>query len=626
MRLYAIVLLLQFCLVAEAQIDSLRNELRTTQNKIGPARRIATLQGQLGWTFLRDRQYDSAIVYLQQSLQTSKADSALLASNYNSLGIVYNNLGLPDSAISYYEKALSLYESRNDTLNKLAIGINLSIIYKNQGLYEKALETAFSSIEKLENMPPDRLIASSYNTIAGVYAQMDDQLNALTYYKKALDIRTAINYERGIGQSYNNIGETYIGMKVYDSALSNLSRALNVKRRMKDTNAAGTTLNLIGLTLLRQEKYDEAESPLLEALAIKRSAGEQLDEGMVLNNLAALKLATHKPGDAEKYLNNAVELFRKAHALAHLRDALDLRVRLYREIGNPSQALKASEELLVVKDSLLNKDKVESLLAMQIKYETEKKEQQIKILEQNQVLQEARISEHRYWILGLSAIIALLISVVVFVYITFKLTRNNKRKVETLLKELHHRVKNNLQLLSSIFSLQVKSLTDERAIQAVRTSEARVNAMALIHRKLYNADRNRALSINDYIAELIDYLVSAYGYQDRNLKIDANVSEAMVDVDKAIPLGLILNELISNAFKYAFPEQPNPELSINLKFSNSHMHIELRDNGPGLPETYNSQSDSFGLRMVHMLVRQLNGNIETSVNGGTQYSLKIPVQ
>jgi two-component sensor histidine kinase/tetratricopeptide (TPR) repeat protein len=626
MRLPVIVV---FCLLgfkAQSQVDSLKLQLRAAQEETNNTVRVATLQGEIGWTFLQRRQYDSAIIYLKRSLQTTKADSDLLASNFNSLGIIFNNQGRPDSAINYYERAFAVYNVRNDTLNRLTIANNLAIIYKNEGFYERALETAFSAIERLENIPPDRTLASSYNTIAGVYAKMDDQQNALVYFQKALEIRKAIKYERGIGQSYNNVGETYINMVMYDSALSNLSRALDIKRRMNDANAIGTTLNLIGLVYLRIGKYENAEPALLESLSIKSAAGEQLDEGMVLNNLAALKLATHGLVDAERYLDMAIEIFRASHALPYLREGMELRVRLYKAKGNHKLALAALDELLIIKDSLLNKEKVESLLAMQIKYETEKKAQQIQLLEQTHVLQEARLNEHRYWILGLAAIIALLAVIVISIYINFQLTRRSKQHVETLLRELHHRVKNNLQLLASIFSLQGKALKDERAVQAIRTSEARVNAMALIHRKLYNVDRNRTLSIKEYVTELLQYLLHAYGFQDRSLQINADLSDAQVDVDKAIPMGLILNELISNSLKYAYEDHPGPKLDISVQIKTNQIHIELGDNGNGFQPHVDHQSESFGLRMVSMLVKQLHGTIDKDVNSGTHYSLKIPVQ
>ncbi len=227
----------------------------------------------------------------------------------------------------------------------------------------------------------------------------------------------------------------------------------------------------------------------------------------------------------------------------------------------------------------------------------------------------------------------MLIIVVVLIFITALLltysivvTRRSKKKVELLLKELHHRVKNNLQVLSSLLSLQSQQLTDSNAIQAVKSSEGRVNAMALIHRKLYLGDTNRTIDIKDYVTELIGYLVHTYGYHDRALKLDLYIEPISVDVDKAIPLGLILNELISNAFKYAYAEHLHPELYVGVsRPAPGALLIQVRDNGRGMPEPKKDAPVSFGLKMVNTLIRELRGNLAVTANNGTTYILNIPL-
>jgi len=178
-------------------------------------------------------------------------------------------------------------------------------------------------------------------------------------------------------------------------------------------------------------------------------------------------------------------------------------------------------------------------------------------------------------------------------------------------------------LLSGIFSLQSQELKDERAIQMVKTSEARINAIALIHRKLYNTDMNRSINVRDYILELVQYLTHAYGYNEKPFTLSSNIKDVLVDVDKAIPLGLILNELISNSFKYAYEGHPHPELKIELQNEKENLRINLSDNGRGLPAKL-PESDSFGLRMVSMLMKQLRGSLDMRTDLGTHYTLTIP--
>src|SRR5690606_11673659 len=199
--------------------------------------------------------------------------------------------------------------------------------------------------------------------------------------------------------------------------------------------------------------------------------------------------------------------------------------------------------------------------------------------------------------------------IIILTYYSFRITYKGKRKVETLLRELNHRVKNNLQILSSVLSLQSQNLRDENAIQAVKSNEGRINAMALIHRKLYNEDQNRSINIREYIEELIQYLVYTYGYHERDLRLNLSIEEIDVDVDKAIPLGLILNELISNAFKYAYANQNNPELKVNLSnCTDSQIQILISDNGVGMA-TSGSVNDekTFGVKMVKTLIKDLKG-------------------
>jgi two-component sensor histidine kinase len=194
------------------------------------------------------------------------------------------------------------------------------------------------------------------------------------------------------------------------------------------------------------------------------------------------------------------------------------------------------------------------------------------------------------------------------------------------LKELHHRVKNNLQILSSLLSLQSQQLTDDNAIRAVKSSESRINAMALIHRKLYTVDQNRTVDIKEYITELIQYLVYSYGYHEKNFKLDLEITEINIDVDKAIPLGLILNELISNAFKHAYQNQPNPRLMVNLAYPDAHeLNICIQDNGAGMPAVDEKQRKTFGMKIVTTLIKELKGSLNVRSENGTTYDLHIPI-
>src|SRR5690606_6380566 len=138
------------------------------------------------------------------------------------------------------------------------------------------------------------------------------------------------------------------------------------------------------------------------------------------------------------------------------------------------------------------------------------------------------------------------------------------------------RVKNNLQLLSSVFSLQAQYLSEPTAVLAVRSSESRVNAMALIHKKLYDGTNERSVQIREYFQELMQYLLNAYGFSENQVTVQVDAPDLRLDVDKAIPVGLIVNELVSNSFKYAFADQDSPAIGIKLRVEENTMKLEVR--------------------------------------------------
>jgi two-component sensor histidine kinase len=286
-----------------------------------------------------------------------------------------------------------------------------------------------------------------------------------------------------------------------------------------------------------------------------------------------------------------------------------------------------ADELLMLKDSLLDKDKAKSLLGMQVVFETEKKEQQIHLLEQDNVVNQQEIENKNIWIYGLIMTITLVTIICILIYVGYRASQRNKRRVETLLKELHHRVKNNLQILSSVLSLQSQYLKDEDALQAIKSSESRVNAMALIHKKLYRDDGNRTIDMKEYIQELGAYLLHTYGYTENRVRLVVESETIAVDVDKAIPIGLMLNELMSNALKYAFKSQAEPVLLIELKLLKSAtLTIAVRDNGSGMDQQkMQSGTVSFGLKMVHTLIRELKGKLDITSQNGTAFLIQLPL-
>jgi PAS domain S-box-containing protein len=190
---------------------------------------------------------------------------------------------------------------------------------------------------------------------------------------------------------------------------------------------------------------------------------------------------------------------------------------------------------------------------------------------------------------------------------------------EVLLKEVHHRVKNNLQIISSLLSLQADALNDPRDHALFKESEGRVRSMALIHERLYKSADLARVDFRDYVESLVTSLF--FSYQRASVASELDVCDARLPLDTAIPCGLIINELVSNALKHAFPDERKGTVTISMREdSDGSLHLEVRDDGIGLPEEVDPETGkTLGLNLVSILTKQLQGVLDIERNGGTVF-------
>ncbi|UJB72401.1 PAS domain S-box protein (plasmid) [Acaryochloris sp. 'Moss Beach'] len=205
--------------------------------------------------------------------------------------------------------------------------------------------------------------------------------------------------------------------------------------------------------------------------------------------------------------------------------------------------------------------------------------------------------------------------------------KTSLREKEVMLQEIHHRVKNNLQVISSLLNLQARNVNDPGTLEVIKESQNRVSSMALVHEKLYQSKNLDKINFSEYITDLVNSLTRSYQSQSNQVKIKIDVEHVAFKLDIAIPCGLIINELVSNALKYAFTDSLKPEIKISMHTSVEHeINLVIADNGTGIPENFDwRQSRSLGLRLVSNLTRQLSGNIDLLDHEGTVFNLTFPI-
>ena len=203
---------------------------------------------------------------------------------------------------------------------------------------------------------------------------------------------------------------------------------------------------------------------------------------------------------------------------------------------------------------------------------------------------------------------------------------------EALLKEVHHRVKNNLQVISSLLDLQAQQIEDAIALEAFRESQNRIRSIALIHEKLYQSNNVARINVADYIHTLTTYLLQTYPLAPDNITLQLNIDDILLDIDTVIPCGLIINELASNALKHGFIENNKGTIwielnSISVASTEEKAHqltLIVRNDGIKLQEPANfGNPESLGLQLVDVLVKQLEGQIEIEQNPDTEFKIRF---
>ena len=575
-----------------------------------------------------------------------------------------------------YNKALGVAEEARNYASRLnypeIIARNyqvIGVIHFLSRKYDSAMYYHQISRDLALENEDSLLVAKNLNSIGLIHLNQARYQLALDHLQNSNAIHTALNNTSGMGSTLNNIGTTYERTEQYDLAIEAYKKSLLLSKKVKNERVEANAYVNLGAAFLRDEEYDSAEYYQELALKLQSKRGNKSDMSETLRNLAelafvredyptardryerAIELMTELGGgragpvsalgityahlgdfvQAKKYLTDALEIAEDQSDSWEKSEALLRLSRVYEMQNDLRKSLDYYQQHITLKDSLFDLEKSNQLFELQTLYDTERKNNEIENLAANnkiQTLQLSQSQQERNLFVGLTVLALILVSFLVYNQRQKQKANQALQKAvsekETLLKEIHHRVKNNLQVISSLLNLQSKYVEDQSAIDAVKEGQNRVKSMALIHQKLYQEDNLTGITISDYIENLAESLYSSYGVDRDRIDLNLSVEKLNLDVDTTIPLGLIINELISNTLKYAFPEDKTGQLSISLKQSESCLMLLVKDNGVGLPKDLNwKESPSFGLKLVSALAEKLKASLEINNEKGTIVSMII---
>ena len=429
-----------------------------------------------------------------------------------------------------------------------------------------------------------------------------------------------------LARFYNGMGNSYTIQKDYKRSTEAYNRAKYYLTRLNDTRRLSQLQSNIAINYFFNNKPDSAFVFFYQARKYCVQNDNEYD--LVTNdcNLAEAFLAIGKLDSANYYLNHALQTGLKSNYQQI--QYFSLKEDFFKQSGKLDSAYVYSlqkfslQEKLSLEDSELLSDEFDFLYKM--------RETELKSARREKQLQEEKNRSQRILFIVIFGAGVLLLALTAFIVAYKTQSRNNsllreqKRAIteqntlidaslkekEILLKEIHHRVKNNLQIISSLLNLQSKSIDDPKALAAIEEGRERIFAIALIHQKLYQSNNFAAVGFQEYLTDLMNDLKNTYARTDQNLTFEIDAENILLNIDTAVPLGLVICELITNSFKHAFANTEFCKISISLKSGEEGFTLVYSDNGSGfLKDKDFPQTGSLGAEIIVALVGQLEGSI-----------------
>ena len=383
-----------------------------------------------------------------------------------------------------------------------------------------------------------------------------------------------------------------------------------------------------GDTLAAKEQFEKG----FDILSSSRSGTPTLLFN--LTQQGAIAMSEGDPDGAKKLLEQALNYTENSERFEHRLDALFMLHQIYRKLGDSSKAYEYLSEYATLSDSVRTQDRDEMIAEMQAKYELHEQEKRLEI-------QELKIGQERNTrALLIFLISGLLVGVLGLLYFLRSKHRTNRKlaeqkaiietalqEKEILLKEIHHRVKNNLQVVSSLLSLQSNTVEDKVAREVLKEGQARVRSMALIHQNLYQGKDLMTVNTKTYITALVEKLVRSYSvHRSTEILLDLDIQSLDLHVEKMMPLALIINELVSNSLKHAFDlnEQASDQISIVLQEADADLILRVNDNGTGVKDLSQIEGNSFGYKVITSFARKMKAKIEYVTDLGFGVEMRIP--
>lgn len=615
MRLKLLLLfILPLLTLAQAQtITNLQLELKKETNS---EKKLELINEMVSIAF--EQNMEQALVFAKQGVAFADKvkDKNWQPKFYEMQGRMHANLLQLDSASIFFLKAEKGYSAVNNKEGLAKTYFKMAWVSRKKGNLDTALQKDLEGLKMMESIDNKAGICDAMTRISDDLTQQNRLEEALDYAEKAIAIADKFNLTTEKFYVNFNAANVAMASKKYQQSFSFYDKALSIaKEQNMGLPTYADVSNGRGNALKRLGKNKDALADYQKAMEYAKTANYQNAINTVTANLGEINLILGNYKEALKYQLETVKLQEGSNEKANLVENYHHVSTIYSKLGDYKTALEYKQKAYDLRDRIASIESDAKMSEMLTKYETKKKEETIST-------QKTTISQQKLIKSLFIGLAVLLLGLLIIGYISYQNRAKKNRLLaiknaenELLLKEIHHRVKNNLEIVSSLLALQSSQIDDQSTKDAMQESQNRVNSIGIVHQKLYQGTNLGAIEMKDYVLNLSESILDSFG-ADEKVELELAMEKLDLDIDTAVPLGLIINELITNTVKYAFPNGENGKLTIKLeRKANSILQLIVADNGVGKSGVL--QGTGFGGQLISLLTHQLNGTMQEQNDNGT---------
>lgn len=571
---------------------------------------------------------EKSIPMTYELLNSPFIDTSYTLRSYFQLAHYYSSMLKVDSAFHYSKIGIDLAEQFQDSLFLGLVYENSASIQNSLGDKEEALTLYLKALDYLQTPEKRILLCSTFRRIGYLFQSLNNEYKAEEYANKSLEIAQKYNYKRDEAFSLSLLAQLSDDL---DYKMENYKKVVAYFEKMRIANELLSAYSNMASVYLMHDSISNAKVILNKCDSIYNKSVKSTPIQHYYMSKCIYYIKMNDRESAKKYLDLSVSMEDKYSIPLIVSENLKLKIFYYKNFGDYKKAFEAQTAYNAIEDSISTKQRINLVHDLEAKYLKTEQDNAIATLNIENELKATQLRQQKTFLFGGGIALGLISILSLFIFKLYKDIRSKNAIIEkslkekdTLLREIHHRVKNNLQVVSSLLALQSKYVIDDNALVALKQGQDRVQSMALIHQDLYEMEDMTGVVASHYFELLVENLFDSYNISDEKVDLNINIEDLVLDVDTMIPLGLITNELVSNSLKHAFKNiTEGGKIDISLYEEDKQLILKVSDNGEGVESIEDIEGKSFGYELIKSFCKKLNGDISISGKGGLTTVLKI---